>query len=382
MRKSIFGIAALALAALPLAALADITVGVIVSLTGPAASLGIPAKNTVEVMPQTVAGHKIRFVVLDDASDATNAVKNARKLIDEDKVDIILGPSVTPTSLATLEVIGPAQTPMISLAGSGAIILPPEGNRRWAFKLAPNEPIQGAYIFDHMQKAGGKTLAHFMHANAFGESFSGEMTKIAVARGIPVVASEKYAPNDTSVAAQALKVMLAKPDAVIVSASGTSGVMPVSELKKQGYRGQIYINQGMANNDVLRVGGRDLEGILFPVSPVLVAEQLPDSNPVKQAGLDYVRRYEAKFGPGSRSLFGATAWDAFLMFQAVVPAALKAGQPGSAAFRVALRDNLEKLKDFAGSQGVFSMSEKDHNGTDRRAQVLVKIEGGKWVYMP
>jgi branched-chain amino acid transport system substrate-binding protein len=371
--------AAAAVLGLAGAARAEIKVGVLLSLTGPGASLGIPEKNTIEVLPPTLGGQPVRYLVLDDATDTVAATKQARRLVEEEKVDLVIGPSVTPTSLAALEVFGAAQTPMISLAGSGAIVLPPEGSRRWAFKLAPNEPTMGAYIFDHLRSTQRKTLAYIGFNTAFGESFIKEMNKIAAERGVKVLADERYAPNDVSVTAQTLKVVSAQPDAVIVAASGTAGALPVIELRKLNYKGQIYLQQGIANADFLRVGGRDVDGCLFPVSPVLVAEQLPAENPVRAVALDYLARYEGKYGSGSRSLFGATAWDAWVLADKAVPAALAKGAPGSVAFRTALRDALEQSRDVVGAQGVFSLSEKDHNGTDRRAQVLVRIEGGKWV---
>lgn len=367
------------LAAASVAVHADITVGAVLSLTGPGASLGIPEKNTIDLLPTTIAGQKIRYVVLDDATDTTAAVRNARKLTSEEKVDVIIGPTVTPTSLALLEVIGPAETPMISLAGAGVIAYPVEGNKRWSFKLAPNEPLMGARVFEHATNNNVKTIAYIAFNTAFGESFVSEMAKIAGLRGVQQVAHEKYNPTDTSVTPQVLKVISTKPDAVLIAASGTPAAAPAVELRKRGYKGIIYLNQGVANNDFLRVGGRDLDGALFSVSPVLVAEQLPDDNPVKKVAMDYVRKYEAKHGPGSRTLFGATVWDAFLILQAAVPQALKAGQPGTPEFRRGLRDAMERTSNLVGSQGVFNLSPTDHNGTDQRSQVLVKIQGGKWL---
>ncbi len=372
-------IAAAMLLLVSLGARADITVGVIVSLTGPAASLGIPERNTVELMPTTLAGQKVKFIVLDDASDTTTAVKNAQKLITEDNIDMIMGPSISPTSVAVLEVIGRAGVPMISLAGGDVIVLPQEGARRWAFKLAPQEAIQGGTIFDHFQKNGGKTIAFISLANAFGDSWTKGVSAVAAARGIKVLGWEKYAPTDTSVTAQVLKIMAANPDAILMGNSGTPGALPVIELRRRGYKGAIYLNQGVANNDFLRVGGKDLEGAYLPVAPALVAEQLPDSNPIKKVAMEWVKVYEGKHGPGSRALFGATAWDAFLFLKEAAPGALKAGAPGTPAFRRALRDGVERVKNLVASQGVYSMSEKDHVGADHRAQVLVKIENGKWV---
>lgn len=381
MRALATWLAAAVLAAAP-AARAEIKVGAVLSLTGPAASLGIPERNTIELLPKTIGDEPVRTIVLDDASDTSAAVRAARKLVDDEKVDILFGPSVTPTSLAVLEVIGPARTPMISLAGSAVIASPVEGHKTWAFKLAPEERIQGAYIFDNMVRHGQKSVAFIGFSDAFGDSFIGSMKKLAAERGVAVLADERYVRTDPSVVGQVLKVLATRPDVVIIGASGTPGVTPVLELKKQGYKGQIYINQGMANPDVLRVGGAELNGVLMPVSPVLVAEQLRDDNPIKPVALQYTKAYEAVHGANSRNLFGATVWDAFLITAAALPKAKAAAKPGSPEFRTALRDAIQETSNLVGAQAVFSMSPTDHNGTDKRAQVLVRIEGGGWKYMP
>ena len=364
------------------AASAEIKVGAVLSLTGPAASLGIPAKNTLDILPRTIGDHPVTFVVLDDASDPSAAVRAARRLVDEEKVDVIVGPSVTPTSLAVLEVIGPSKTPMVSLAGSSIISAPVEGNKEWAFKLAPEEPTMGAYIFRNMELNGEKTVGFIGFNDAFGDSFIGAMKNIAAEKGVEVLADERFNRTDTSVAAQALRLMAVAPDAIIIGASGTPGVTPILELDRLGYDGSIYVNQGMANPDVLRVGGAALDGVMMPVSPVLVAEQLPEDNPVKAAGLEYANAYEGKYGAASRNLFGATAWDAFKIISAAVPKALEAGEPGTEAFRTALRDAMQGTTDLVGAQGVFTMGPTNHNGTDMRAQVLVRIENGGWTYVP
>jgi branched-chain amino acid transport system substrate-binding protein len=365
------------------AAQAEIKIGVVVSLTGPAASLGIPVKNTVELLPSSIGGEPVRYIVLDDASDTTTAVKAARKLIDEEKVDAIIGPSVTPTSLALLEVIAPAKTPMISLAGSNVIATPPEGNKAWSFKITPGEELQTAYLLKDMQKRGEKTVAFIGFNDAFGDAFIGGVKKVLEPAGIKSLAEERYNRTDTSVTAQALRVLSANPESVVIGASGTPGVLPVVELKKLGYRGQIYINQGMANADVLRVGGSDLEGIRFASPPVLVAEQLPDTNPIKAVAVDYVKSYEAKFGANSRSLFGATGYDAFLLIKDAVTKALAAGgKSGTPEFRTSLRDFLQQSKEVVTTSAIYNMKTTDHNGADLRGEVLVSIEGGKWKYVP
>ena len=375
---SFVALTAICLIATSTAARADITIGATLSLTGPGSSLGIPEKQTLEILPATLAGQKLKVEILDDRSDPTQAVVNARKMISEDKVDVMFGGSLTPTSLAILDVVGPAETPVISLSGSGSIIIPQEGNKRWAFKLAPNEPFMAARIFGHAVDNHIGTVAYISHATAFGESFTEEMEKVAQLRKVKSLAWERFNPTDTSVTPQVLKALATNPDSVLIGASGTSAAAPVIELRRRGFRKQIYLNQGVANNDFLRVGGADLEGAVFPVSPVLVAAQLSDANPIKKVALEYLRQFEGKYGAGTLSLFGATAWDAYLITAAATPAALKAGSPGTAAFRRALKDAIEQTHNFVATQAVFSMSPTDHNGTDQRGQVLVRIENGHW----
>jgi branched-chain amino acid transport system substrate-binding protein len=365
-----------------LAALADITVGVTVSATGPAASLGIPEKNTVALMPQTIAGQKVNYIVLDDASDTTNAVSNARKLITENKVDIVLGSTTTPNSLAMIDVVAEAQTPMISMAASARIVEPQDNKKRWVFKTPQNDIMMSLAIVTHMANAGVKTAAYIGFADAYGEGWYQEFSKIAALKGIKIVADERYARTDTSVTGQVLKLMAAKPDAVLVGASGTPAALPQKSLKERGYAGKYYQTHGVANADFLRVGGKDVDGTFLPAGPVLVADQLPANHPARKSAMAYVTAYEAAYGKGSVSTFGAHAWDTGLLLAAAAPAALKKAQPGTPAFRAALRDALEEVRELAGAHGIFNMSPTDHLGLDQRARVMVKIENGAWKYQP
>jgi branched-chain amino acid transport system substrate-binding protein len=364
------------------AALADINVGVTVSSTGPAASLGIPEKNTIALMPTTIAGQKVNYIVLDDASDTTKAVANTRRLIAEDKVDIILGSTTTPNSLAMIDAVAEAQVPMISMAASARIVEPVDAKKRWVFKTPQNDIMMSLAIVSHMADAKIKTVGFIGFADAYGEGWFNEFSKAAGIKGISIVASERYARTDSSVTAQVLKLVGAKPDAVLIAGSGTPAALPAAALVERGYTGKVYQTHGVANNDFLRVGGKNVEGQLLPSGPVLVAEQLPAGHPVKKSAQDYVARYEAMYGKGSVSTFGAHAWDAGLLMAAAVPAALKKAQPGTPAFRAALRDALEQVKELPGAHGIFNMSPGDHLGLDQRARVMVKIEKGAWKYQP
>lgn len=374
-------IAVLALWA-PVAVWADITVGVTVSATGPAASLGIPEKNTVALMPKTIAGQKVNYVVLDDASDTTAAVSNTRKLIADNKVDVILGSTTTPNSLAMIDAVAEAQTPMISIAASALIVEPQDGKKRWVFKTPQNDIMMSLAIAEHMANNKIKTVAFVGFSDAYGEGWYKEFAKATDLKKLQIVANERYSRTDTSVTGQVLKIMAAKPDAVLVAGSGTPAALPQKTLKERGYTGKMYQTHGVANADFLRVGGKDVEGTFLPAGPVLVAEQLPADHPVKKSALAYVQAYEAAYGKGSVSTFGAHAWDAGLLMTAAVPVALKKAQPGTPAFRSALRDALENIKDLPGAHGIFNTSPTDHLGLDQRGRVMVKIEGGTWKYQP
>lgn len=364
------------------AAHADITVGVTVSATGPAASLGIPEKNTISLMPTAIAGQKVQYIVLDDASDTTAAVANARKLITEHKVDVVLGSTTTPNSLAMIDAVSESKTPMISMAASARIVEPQDAKKRWVFKTPQNDIMMSMAITQHMAGRKIKTVGFIGFADAYGEGWFQEFSKAAGLRKLEIVASERYARADTSVTGQVLKLLAAKPDAILIAGSGTPAALPQRTLRERGYTGQIYQTHGVANNDFLRVGAGDVEGTFLPAGPVLVAQQLPKDHPVKAAALDYVARYEAAYGKGSVSTFGAHAWDAGLLLQAAVPVALKQAQPGTAEFRAALRDAIEGLKEVKGAHGVFSMTPTDHLGLDQRASVMVTIQKGAWVYQP
>ena len=357
---------------------ADINVGVTLSATGPAASLGIPEKNTFALMPTTIGGQKINYIVLDDASDTTTAVKNIKKLIAENKVDVIVGSTITPNSLAMIDVAAEAETPMISMAASARIIEPMDAKRAWVFKTPQNDAQMATAIVEHMTNNNVKTVAYIGFADAYGEGWWNEFSKIAEVRKIKVIANERFNRADTSVTGQVLKILSAKPDAVLVGGAGTPAALPQKSLKEKGYKGIMYQTHGVANADFLRVCGKDCEGTFLPAGPVLVAAQLPDSNPIKKVAQEYVTKYEAAHGKGSVSTFGAHAWDAGKLLSNAIPEALKKAQPGSAEFRKALRDALEGTKNLTASHGVFNLSAQDHLGFDQRARVMVKIDGGNW----
>jgi len=374
MSKLSRSLLALVLAGAATTALADITVGVSLSTTGPTASLGIPEKNTVALLPTSIAGQKVNYIVLDDATDPTAASKNARRFVTEDKVDVIIASTATPTTTAVLEVAAESKTPQIALAP----FAPAPDKAAWVFQMPQDFGIMAGAIAAHMAANGVKTVAFIGYSDGYGELWLRAMNAVTAAKGVKMGAVERYNRTDTSVTGQILKILSTNPDAVLIAGSGTPAVLPQATLVERGYKGHIYQTHGAANKDFLRVGGKNVEGAVMPVGPILVAEQLPDSNVSKKVALDYIKRYEAAYGADSRNAFGAHAWDAGLLLQHAIPEALKKAKPGTPEFRAALREAMENVKEMPADHGVFSFSATDHRGLDGRAVVMVRVENGAW----
>ncbi|CAN5811037.1 ABC transporter substrate-binding protein [soil metagenome] len=373
---SLLGALVSGLASAPLFAQAqEVVIGVTVSATGPGASLGIPEKNTVEMLPKTVGGLPARYVVYDDATDPTVATRNARRLVDEDKADVIVGSSTTPAGLAIAEVAADSKTAQIALSPLGVS----EKQFPWVFSMPQPISVMAVAIVENMVAKGVKTIGFIGYTDAYGESWLKAMEAAVKNTNIKLTATERYARNDTSVTAQALKVTSAAPDAVLIAGSGTPSALPMIALRDRGYKGQIYQTHGSANSDFLRVAGKSGEGVILPTGPVLVADQLPDSHPSKAVGLAYLSGYEGKYGAGSRNTFGAHARDAYLVLDKAVAVAATKAKPGTAEFRSALRDAIEGTKNLAVTHGVMTMSPTDHTGFDARSRVLISVKNDGWV---
>lgn len=358
---------------------AEIKVGVIASSTGPTAVVGIPQKNTVALLPTEIAGQKIEYIVLDDASDPTNAVTGVKKLLTEHKVDALIGPTTTPAALAMLDFVAESKTPLLTTVGSAAIVQPMDEKKRWVFKTTQNDDLIADAVIAHMQANGVKTVGFVGFNDPYGENWFKVFSTLAEKAGIALVANERYNRTDQSVTGQVLKLISARPDAVFIAATGGPAVLPQAGLLDKGYKGKVYQTHGVATNDFIRLGGKAVEGTLMAGGPMLVADDLPAGNPIKAVAQGYIKTYEAKYGAGSTSTFGANTWDAGLLLQKAVPAALKKAKPGTPDFRSALRDSLEGAKEVVGAQGVFNMSPQNHNGMDQRARVMMTVKGGKWL---
>jgi branched-chain amino acid transport system substrate-binding protein len=350
---------------------AVLTIGATVSATGPAASLGIAEKNTIELLPKTIDGVPVQYIVLDDDGDPGHAVRNAKQLVEEYKADVIFGSSTIPCSIAINEVANQTKTVQIALA--------PIHAGDYVFSLPQTAELMVSGLIEHMKAHGVKQAAYLGFADSLGDHNYAAFQKFAEPAGIKVVANERYARNDTSVTAQVLRVMQTKADAVFISASGTPAALPAVELKQRGYKGQLYFLHGVINGAFLRVAGKTVEGAIATAGPFSVARDLPDSNAVKPHALALIEAYEAKHGTGSADPFAAYAWDAHELVKAALPAALAKAKPGTPEFRVALHDALEQTKEVAGAGAIYTMTPTDHNGIDSRARVLVEIKDGKFL---
>jgi branched-chain amino acid transport system substrate-binding protein len=352
----------------------EVTIGLTMGTTGPGASLGVHYKNAFQLMPKTIGGYPVKFIMLEDKTDATEAAKNARQLITEDKVDALMGSVAVPSTTQIAQIAAELKTPLMALS---PVALPPE-KLEWTFVVPQSTTLMMSAVVDHMKAKGVKTVGYIGFSDSWGDIVLKSLDQAAGPAGIKIVSNERYARADTSVTGQVLKVMAGDPDAVVVGGSGTGGALPHIGLVERGYQKQIYHNHGTVNREFIKVGGKAVEGAIAPTGPLIVAEDLPADNPVKKVALDFITRYEQTFGPGSRNGFAGYSYDGFLLLDAAVPVAAKQAKPGTPEFRQALRDALENVKNVVGTHGVYNMTPKDHNGLDQRARVLVRVENAEW----
>ena len=353
---------------------ADVTIGISLPLTGPASGLGIPMKNMIALWPQTIAGEKINLIILDDATDPTKGVVNAKRFVTEDNVDIIGGSAATPVAVAMADVAAEAHTVQIAFS---PISLPP-GKDTWTFRLPQSTVVMAHAMVEHMKKNGVKTVGFLGYTDAYGESWLKDFSAVAEPAGIKVVTTERFARTDTSVTGQALKLVAANPDAVLVVASGSGAAMPELGLLDRGYKGKIYQTHAAATHDLMRVGGKAVEGTYVVSGPAVIAEQLPDSHPSKKAAIDFVQKYEKAYGVGQRNQFAGHAYDMLITLEKVLPGALKKAKPGTKEFRAAIRDGMESMGRTIFSHGVMNWTKDDHWGFTNETGVMLKVVNGDW----
>jgi branched-chain amino acid transport system substrate-binding protein len=356
------------------AAQADITIGVSLGITGPGASLGVHYRNAYQLMPKTLGKETVRYIILDDASDPTNAAKNARKLVTEDKVDALMGSNGVPSAVQMAQVAAEAKVPMIILTPA---VLSPQV-LHWSFIVPQSTGLMMGALAAEMKKKGVKTVGFIGFSDTWGDLVYKATEEHAAASGYRIVTNERYARADTSVTGQVLKIIAANPDAVVVGGSGTGGALPHVALVERGFKKPIYHNHGTVNAEFIRVGGKNVAGAVAVTGPLVVPEELPDSWPTKKVSLEFTTRYEKQFGAGTRNAFAGYAYDGMLLLNAAVPEATKKAKPGSAEFREALRAALEQVKNVVGTHGVYNMNAQNHNGLDERARVVVHVENNGW----
>jgi len=362
-------------------AMAQVRIGLMVSATGPTTAIGIPQKNTGELLSRKIGDASVEYIQLDDGGDTTRAVQNAKKLINEDHIDALIGPSTTPNALAILDIIAENKVPMLATVGTSSVVEPIDAKRRWVFKTTQNDDLIAAALIKHMLKNSVKTVAFIGFNDPYGENWFKVFGGLAEKAGIRIVASERFARTDQSVTGQVLKMMAAKPDAVLIAAVGGPAVLPQATLYDQSYKGRVYQTHAVATDEFIRLGKEKVEGTVLAAGSMLVIDDVAPGDPIRKVALGYISAYEKQFGQRPAT-FGANTYDAGLLLQQAIPLALKTAKPGTEAFRAALRDALEQQRDVTGCQGVFNMSPTNHNGMDERARVLVIVRDGRFRLLP
>lgn len=370
--KTLIAVAVTALAAS--AAQADVKIGVSISLTGPGSGLGIPMQNQFKLFPSTIAGEKVQLIILDDATDPGKGAANARRFVTEDKVDMIIGSSITAVAAAMTDIASEAGT--VQLAGSPVGV--PAGKDKWLFRLPQSNTVMGHAVVEHMKEQGVKTIGFLGYTDAYGEQWLKEITPLLDKAGIKIIATERFARTDTSVTPQALKITASNPDAVLIVASGSGAAMPHMAMVERGFKGKIYQTHAAATQDLMRVGGKSVEGAFVVSGPAVIAEQLPDKHPSKPVAIDFVQKYEKAYGPNSRNQFAGHAYDAQVVLEKILPVALKKAKPGTPEFRAALRDTMETMGRTVFSHGVMNWTPADHWGYTMETGVMLKVVDGKF----
>jgi branched-chain amino acid transport system substrate-binding protein len=360
---------------------AQIRIGLMVSATGPTSAIGIPQKNTGDILPRTIGGAQVEYISLEDGGDTTRAVQNVKKLVQEHNIDALIGPSTTPNAFAILDVIAEAKVPMMATVGTSAVVEPLDARKRWVFKTTQNDDLIAAALLRHMTKNGVKSIGFIGFNDPYGENWLKVFSALGERAGVKVVAIERYGRTDSSVTGQTLKLIAAHPDAMLIAAVGGPAVLPQATLREQGFKGKIYQTHAVATDDFIKLGKDKVEGTVLAAGPMLVIDEIPDSNPTRKVALGYIAAYEKQFG-SKPATFGANTWDAGLLLERAIPLALNTAKPGTEAFRSALRDSLEREREVVGCQGVFNMSPTNHNGMDERARVLITIRDGRFRLLP
>jgi branched-chain amino acid transport system substrate-binding protein len=350
-------------------------VGAIFAVTGRASFLGEPEKKTAEMIVEEVNkrgginGHPLELVIYDDEGDATKCNVAMKKLINQDKVSVVIGPSTSGTSLAIVSVADKAQIPLVSCAASKKIVMPVE-KRHWVFKVPGSDIHVAQRIFDHMKSKGITKVGIMTGTTGFGASGREELLAWAPKFGITVVADERYGPKDTDLTAQLTKIKGTGAQAVVNWSIGPTQVLAVKNWRALGMDNlPLYQSHGFGSRKNIKLCGKDAEGVLCPLGKVNVGPLLPNDDIQKKVIMAYTEAYEKKYNEPI-STFGGHAWDSLK----IVIKALEAAGPD----RAKIRDYVENLTGFVGQHGVFNYSAKDHNGLTKDDLVMVAVKNGDW----
>lgn len=354
-----------------------INIGAVLDISGPSSSLGIPERDTLLMLADQlnakggINGRQVKMVILDNKSDETESVLAVKKLIDSEKVAAIIGSSASGTSLAMVDTVQKEGVPLISLATNSKIV-EPASDRKWVFKMAQSDAIVANNMINYAKSKGAQKVAMLYMNNAFGDGGKNALTKAAADNGVSIIFEDKFEATDKEMSAQLARIKGSDAQAVLIWAIPPSASIVTRNYRELGLNIPLIHSHGIANKNFLDLAGDAANGIVLPVGKIVVAEQLPDSDPQKQALLSYAKDFTAKYNSPPNT-FGGHAWDAFNM---VVTAIKEVGVD-----RSKIRDSLEKTKNFVGISGVFNMSDKDHNGLDQSSMVMVEVKDGKWTYI-
>jgi branched-chain amino acid transport system substrate-binding protein len=363
------------------AAAAELTVGFVTSLSGPGASIGIPYEKGIlaaDAFAGKVGDSTIKLIRLDDASDPSAATRNARKLVQEDKVDVLIGTSGVPGTIAMAVVAAETRTPLISLTPTTQ---PQSPNGQWLISIPQPVPLMVGAVVGRMKKDGAKRAAYIGFSDSWGDLVYDALMQSAPASSIEVLTNERYARADTSVTGQTLKIIAARPDAVITGGSGTPGALPYIALAERGFKGGLYGTHALINPDFVRVGGAAVEGVIAPTGPVIVAEQLPDSNPTRKVSLSFREIYQKTNNSPTSDAFSAYSFDAWLVLLDAARRALQKTPPGTEQFRAAFNEAMQTTSGVVGTHGIYNFKPGSFYGVDERARVLVQLQKGRWTLL-
>lgn len=348
-------------------------IGVILDISGGGSSLGIPERDTVNMIAEEINkagginGHQIELLVEDNKSDETESKLLVKKLVDRGVLAIV-GSSTSGTSMAMTDAVNIAEIPMVSAAANAKIVTP-VSERKWVFKTAQSDSLVVEKIITYLKSKGWTKVAFASVNSKYGDGGRAVFEKAAAEAGITILGQEKFGEKDIDMTAQITNIKRLNPQAVICWAIPPAASIFTKNYSELNVTSPLIHSHGIGNQKFIELAGDTANGVVFPIGKLLVAENLPDTDPQKSVLVDYATKFEAKYG--ARNTFGGHAWDALK----IVLAAIEKAGPD----RTKIRDEIEKTQNFTGISGIFNMSSDDHNGLALDSMVMVQIDQGKWV---